>query len=99
MAAKLETTGTPGIFRRHAKGCDRRGRCECSYAVVWRHRGRRHMETFRTLAEAREAKASRDAGDRRPVARVGFEDYFTGWIGSYAGRTARGFSETTRPEY
>src|SRR5581483_12023003 len=52
-----------------------------------------------TLAEAREAKGNRDAGERRPVARIGFEDYFTEWIESYAGRTARGFSETTRPEY
>jgi integrase len=27
------------------------------------------------------------------------EDYFAGWIESYAGRTARGFSETSRAEY
>lgn len=51
------------------------------------------------MAEAREAKGSRDAGDRRPVARVGFAAYFSEWIETYAGRTARGFSETTRPEY
>jgi integrase len=35
--------------------------------------------------------------DRRP--RCAFGDYFADWIESYAGRTARGFSETTRPEY
>jgi integrase len=99
MATKLEPTNTPGIFRRHVKGCDRKGRCECPYVVVWRHRGRQHTATFRTLAEAREAKGNRDAGDRRPAARIGFEDYFRDWIESYAGRTARGFSETTRPEY
>src|SRR4051794_37537696 len=99
MAAKLETTNTPGIFRRHIKGCDRRGRCDCSYVIVWRHRGCQHKETFRTLAEAREAKGNRDAGDRRPVARIGFEEYFTGWIDSYAGRTARGFAETSRSLY
>ncbi|MEK6327503.1 MAG: site-specific integrase [Actinomycetota bacterium] len=99
MAAKLERTNTPGIFRRHAKGCDGEGRCECPYVVVWRHRGRQHTDTYRTLAEAREAKGNRDAGDRRPVARVGFADYFAEWIESYAGRTARGFSEATRPEY
>jgi integrase len=96
---KLETTDTPGIFRRHAKRCDRRGRCNCAYVVVWRHRGRQHTETFRTFAEAREAKGNRDAGDRRPVARVGFEDYFDGWIDSYAGRTARGFTERSRALY
>jgi integrase len=67
--------------------------------VVWRHRGRQVRQTFRTLAEAREAKGNRDAGERRPVARTRFGDYFDDWIESYAGRTARGFSETTRAEY
>src|SRR5947207_13542392 len=98
MAAKLETTSTPGIFRRHVRGCDRNGRCDCSYVIVWRHRGRQHKETFRTFAEAREAKGTKEAGDRRPTTRVAFGDYFAEWIDSYAGRTARGFSETTRPE-
>ncbi len=98
MAAKLAKTGTPGIYRRHAKGCEG-NRCDCAYVVVWRHRGKQHTDTFRTMAEAREAKGNRDAGDRRPVARRGFEDYFSEWIETYAGRTARGFSETTRPEY
>lgn len=99
IAARLEKTSIPGVFRRHSADCDRRGRCNCAYAVIWRHRGKQYMETFRTFAEAREAKGNRDAGDRRPVARVGFEDYFREWIESFAGRTARGFSETTRPEY
>jgi integrase len=98
-AAKLEKTGVPGVFRRHSAGCGRKGRCECPYVVIWRHRGKQQMETFRTLAEAREAKGKRDAGDRRPVSRVRFEDYFDDWIETYTGRTARGFSETTRPEY
>lgn len=97
--SKFERTRTPGIFRRHTRGCDRGRRCGCPYVVFWRHRGRQYNETFRTYAEAREAKGNRDAGDRRPVARVGFDDYFAEWIESYAGRTARGFSETTRPEY
>jgi integrase len=99
MASKLEKTNVPGVFRRHSGTCSRRGRCSCAYAVVWRHRGRQYTETFRTFAEAREAKGFRDAGDRRPARRVGFEDYFRDWIESYAGRTARGFSESTRPEY
>lgn len=99
MAAKLEKTKHPGIYRRHAAGCDRNGRCDCSYVVVWRHRGQQHTDTFRTLAEAREAKGNRDAGDRRPVARSTFEDYFGKWISSYAGRTARGFAEKSRALY
>ena len=68
-------------------------------SCVWRHRGTQHKEFFRTLAEAREAKGRRQAGDRRPRSRVNFEEYFEQWIDSYAGRTQRGFSETTRPEY
>ena len=98
-AAKLERTSTPGIFRRHKGGCRREGRCECSYVVVWRHRGQQHTDTYRTLAQAREAKGNRDAGDRRPVARVGFEDYFESWIKAYAGRTARGLTERSRALY
>jgi integrase len=81
-------TRTPGIFKRGNR-----------YVIVWRHRGRQHKESYRTMAEAREAKGRRHAGDKRPASRVGFEDYFSQWIESYAGRTARGFSETTRPEY
>lgn len=96
--AKLTPTSSPGIYRRHAKGCAG-GRCDCSYVVVWRHRGRQLTETHRTMAEAREAKGNRDAGERRPVSRIGFEDYFRDWIESYAGRTQRGFAETSRAEY
>lgn len=88
MAAKLEKTRYPGIYRRGSR-----------YVIVWEHRGRQHKESFSTLAEAREAKGRKQAGERRPVSRVGFEDYFLRWIKTYAGRTARGFSETTRPEY
>jgi integrase len=99
MAKKLERTNTPGIYRRHVKSCDRNGRCECAYVVTWEHRGKQSTETFRTYAEAREAKGTRDGGDKRPTSRVLFGDYFAEWIESYAGRTARGFSETTRPEY
>jgi integrase len=88
MAAKLEKTRHPGIYKRGSR-----------YVIVWEHRGRQHKESFSTLAEARKAKGRKQAGERRPVSRVGFEDYFLRWIKTYAGRTARGFSETTRPEY
>ncbi|HEX6972112.1 MAG TPA: site-specific integrase [Limnochordia bacterium] len=57
MAGKLERTGTPGIFRRHRKACDRQGRCDCPYVVP-----RPTMQTFATFAEAREGKA---AAERR----------------------------------
>ncbi len=97
--AKLTKTKTPGIFRRHVKGCEGQGRCECSYVVVWRHRGKQCKQTCRTYDEAREAKGRRDAGDRRPAGGVRVGAYAAEWINSYAGRTARGFSETSREEY
>jgi integrase len=96
--AKLTKTSTPGIFRRHRRDCPG-GRCDCAYAVVWRHRGRQSMETFSTLAAAREAKAKREAGDRRPASREPFEDYARQWLDTYRGRTSRGLSERTRAIY
>jgi integrase len=59
MPAKLVKTGTPGIYRRHTKDCDRAGRCDCPYVVV--HDGR--TRTFPNLTEAREGKrvAEREA--------------------------------------
>lgn len=97
--AKLTKTATPGIFRRHRHDCPGGVRCDCSYAVVWRHRGKQSMETFATLAEAREAKGKREAGDRRPASREPFEDYARQWIATYRGRTSRGLSERTRAIY
>jgi integrase len=52
MPSKLTKTSVPGIYRRHAKGCDRHGRCECAYVVIYDGRTR----TFPTLDEAREGK-------------------------------------------
>jgi integrase len=96
--AKLTKTSTPGIFRRHKKDCGG-GRCDCAYVVMWRHRGRQHKETFRTLAEAREGQGRRRAGESRPSSRITVEAYFNDWIDTYEGRTARGFSETSRSLY
>jgi integrase len=95
---KLTKTGTPGIYRRHTKGCGG-GRCDCSYVVVWRHRGKQETETFRTFAEAREVKGNRDAGDSRPTSRIILGDYFDEWIETYSGRTSRGISERSRELY
>jgi len=96
--SKLTKTNTPGIYRRHSKGCSG-GRCDCSYVVVWRHRGKQETETFRTLGEAREAKGNRDAGDSRPTSRIRLGDYFEEWIETYSGRTSRGLSERSRELY
>jgi len=99
MAVKLATTSTPGIFRRHERGCARGARCDCAYVVVWRHRGKQHTETFRTMAEAREAKGSRDAGDRRAASKQKLSEYATEWLGSYQGRTSRGIGAGTLAHY
>ena len=84
----LTRTSTPGIYRRGSR-----------YVVVWRHRGRQHKSFHRTLAEAREAKGARQAGERQPATRKPLEDYAREWIDGYAGRTSRGFSEQTRSDY
>jgi integrase len=96
---QLARTSTPGIYRVHGSRCDGTGRCNCPYVITWRHRGRQHKETCRSFNEAREKKALRDSVDSKPIERTRFGDYFSRWIESYAGRTQRGFSETTRPEY
>lgn len=88
MAAKLEKTRYPGIYKRGSR-----------YVITWEYRGQQRKESFATITEAREAKGNRTAGEKRPRSRVRFGDYFDEWIESYAGRTSRGFSETTRPEY
>lgn len=88
MAAKLERTNTPGIYRRGSR-----------YVVVWQHRSKQHKSFHRTLSEAREAKGLRQSGDRRPASREPFEDYARRWLASYRGRTSRGFSERTRTLY
>jgi integrase len=96
--AKLTKTSTPGIFRRHKKDCGG-GRCDCAYVVMWRHRGRQHKETFRMLAEAREAQGKRRAGDGTPSSKVTVDAYFAEWIETYSGRTAQGLSDRSRSLY
>lgn len=96
---KLTKTAHGGIYRRHHTDCSRGPRCECPYVVVWRHRGHQTTATFPTLAEAREAKGRRDAGETRPASREPFVDYARGWLDTYRGRTARGLAERTRATY
>jgi integrase len=97
--AELTKTASPGIFRAHRKGCDRKGRCDCPYTVITRHRGKPKKETVATLGNAREIKGRRDSGDRVPTPSIRFGTYYEGWIDAYAGRTSQGFTETSRDEY
>jgi integrase len=110
MAAKLEPTNTPSIFRRHVKSCPEaakpkreRRSCECTYVAVWRDRGRQYTETHRTMAEAREAKRSHEAdaarGEFSPRTRETLRDYALAWVERYQGNGRRGFREETRREY
>ena len=55
MAAKMEKTSTPGIYRRGSK-----------YVVVWEYRGKQHKSSHATMAEAREAKGRRDSATACP---------------------------------
>lgn len=87
-APTMQRTSTPGIYKRGDR-----------YVVVWRHRGRQHKSFHRTLAEAREAKGQRQAGERTPATRAHFDEYAPAWIDGYAGRTGRGFSEQSRADY
>jgi integrase len=102
MARKLSKTSTPGIFRRHKQGCEAKGRCECPYVVIWRQRGRQATETFRTLADAREAKREREAGAARgeeiEARRVTLDTYAREWVERYQGTGRRGYRHETRDE-
>lgn len=97
--ADLQKTATPGIYRRHSKGCDGKGRCDCAWVIVWRHKGRQYKETCASFNEARAKKAAHESGESQPPSKTKFGDYFPEWIENFSGLTSRGFSETTRPEY
>jgi hypothetical protein len=58
MAAPMEKTRHAGIYKRGSR-----------YVDVWWHRGQQHKAAYKTLAEAREAKARRDAGERQATSR------------------------------
>jgi integrase len=85
---KMVKTRHPGVFKRGGR-----------YVAVWVHRGKQRKSFHRTLAEAKEAKARRAAGDTRPASRDRFEDYSLRWLDAYRGRTSRGLSDRTRELY
>lgn len=93
MSARLERTATPGIYKRGSR-----------YCVVYRDPlGRQRKRSARTLAEARDLKATLTAdvrrGEYRTLSKVTFAEYAPEWIRSYAGRTSRGVREATRDDY
>ncbi len=86
MAATLEKTKTPGIYKR--------GAC---YVIVLRHRGKRPKQFFRTLTEAREGQ--RQSSRKRPVSKVGSRTTSRDGSSPALAGQARGFSETSRELY
>src|SRR5262245_48888559 len=93
MAAKLEKTRTPGIYKRGGR-----------YAVIFRDgSGHQRQLSARTLDEARKLKAARTAdvarGEFTTAARVTLHEYARAWINRYQGTGRRGFREETRSEY
>lgn len=94
MAAKRVKTRYPGIYSRtYADGTTR-------YVVMWRDRGKLEHETFRTLAEAREAQGRRrQPGEKRVYSRDRFDDYATAWLDRHRGRSGRGLAASTRRDW
>jgi integrase len=93
MAAKLEKTRHPGIYRRGSR-----------YVVRYTDgEGKTRQESARTLDDARNLKAERTAqvanGEHSPASRVKFREYAEEWVERYQGRGSRGFREATRDDY
>ena len=91
MAAPLEKTRHPGIYRRGSR-----------WVVTYRVNGAAKKESARTLDEARKLKAARVAdvarGEFQEASRVRFRAYAEEWIDRYQGRGS-GFRESTREDY
>jgi integrase len=104
MAAKLEKTKTPGVYRRGSR-----------YAVTYRAAdGRQRWESARTFDEARDLLSARRTAaaqgkyeERMGIARPAEDEeepillhvYAREWIDRYHGNGKRGFREETRAEY
>lgn len=87
-ATRLIPTGDKAIYTRGSR-----------YVVVWLDRGKQHKEFFHTKAEAKEARGTRQAGERKAFSKARFDDYAEHWLESYGGRTKRGLDEDTRALY
>ncbi len=85
-------TTTPGVYKRGSR-----------YMIVYRVDGKQKYESFRTLDEARRAKAARTAdiarGEFEERSRTTLHEYARAWVKRYQGRGRRGFRDQTREEY
>jgi hypothetical protein len=82
----MEKTRTPGIYKRGSR-----------YVIAYRADGKQRYESFRTLDEARRAKAARTTdiqrGEHQEQTRVTLCEYALGWVERYQGRGRRGFRD------
>lgn len=92
MAAKMERTKTPGIYKRGSR-----------YVVGYRINGRQKWESAPTYKAARAIKArreaDRDSGEFFEASREKFRDYAAEWVERYQGNGRRGFTDSTRDDY
>jgi hypothetical protein len=92
MAAKLEKTKTPGIFKRGSR-----------YVFSYRVDGRQRWESARTLDQARNLKSERitdpNRGELEERSTLKLHEYVAEWIDRYQGTSRRGFRDETRSEY
>lgn len=93
MAAKMQKTKTPGIFKRGSR-----------YVVVYRDAdGKQRKESARTLDDARLLKSQRTSqvasGEFHRDTKVRLHAFAREWVKRYQGRGRRGFRENTRDEY
>ncbi len=93
MAAPLEPTATPGIYRRGSR-------------YVFRFRdpqGRVRQRSARTIAEAKRMRSALGAdvhrGEFRELSRVTLGEYAETWARTYQGRTGRGVRPETLADY
>jgi integrase len=91
MAAKMEKTRTPGIYKRGGR-----------YVFSYRANGKQRWESCRTLEEARRAKAARQTdigrGEFEERSRITLHEYAREWVDRYQGGR-RGIRESTRDDY
>lgn len=85
---RVPVPGHPGVYTKGSR-----------YVVRYRHHGKLHSKSFRTLSEAKRFKGKVDSGDTQPASRETFRSYAKRWIDEYTGRTARGLSDNTRASY
>ena len=92
MAARMEKTRTPGIYKRGGR-----------YLFSYRVEGKQHWESCRTLDEARRKRAARQTdlarGEFQEQSKITLHEYAREWVERYQGTGRRGFREETRNEY